>query len=261
MFAQVWAEVAPIPLPIPNEGLARVSASPWDDRFYLLNELSSEILAANSRGRLEYRFGGWGTGSMALDLPRELLVAENSVFILDQGGFRILRLDARLNPVTVTPLPEERIPLTFIRDSRQRFWVAFENYPGLQLFNDEGLLVDELADESSGSAAVLHPALLAASQSEVAVWDPIDRTICLFYHSGQLHHRLPLPEFQSVLALTWAGQLLLVASEEGLLAVHPINGDVQPLPSTKGIIALTYRAPNVYGLDPSGILRVFRPIP
>ena len=144
------------------------------------------MLATDHHDEWEHRYGGWGTGSLALDLPRELRVAENSVFVLDQGGPRILRLDARLNPVAVTLLPEGRMPLSFIRDTQQRFWVAFEHYPGLQLFNDDGILVDEIADESSGSEAVLHPVLMAASQSEIAVWDPIDRTICLFYHSGQL---------------------------------------------------------------------------
>jgi hypothetical protein len=259
--AQVWAEVSPIPLPIPSEGLVKVIAAPWGDNYYFLDELSMEVLATNYRGGLEYRYGGWGTGSMSLDLPRELAVAENSVFVLDQGGPRILRLDTRLNPVAVTPLPEDRVPLTFIRDTRQRFWVAFEHYPGLQLFNDEGNLVDELADESSGSAAILHPVLMAASHLEVAVWDPIDRLICLFYHSGQLRHRFPLPGLHSVLAMTWAGPILLVATEEEVFEIDPTHGEVKPLPPTKGIIALTYRAPNVYGLDRSGILRVLLPVP
>jgi len=259
--AQEWIEFAPIPLALPSDGLVRVAAAPWDDGLYFLNGLSLEVLAADTSGRLRQRYGGWGTGALSLDLPRDLAVAENSVFVLDQGGHQIVRLDPRLNPVATTPLPGDRLPEALIRDVRQRFWVAFENRAGIFLYDDSGILVDVVADEASGAAAVLHPTLLAESPTAVAVLDPFDAVICLFYLSGQLDRRLPLRWERPVLAMVWVEGLLLLATGEELLQVNPANGQVTPLPGTTGIVDLAYRSPALYGLDQAGILRVFHRVP
>ncbi len=259
--AQKWIEAAPITAATPSNGLVQVAAAHWDDGFYLLDGLSLEVLSVDAHGRLRQRYGGWGTGVLSLDLPRDLAVAENSVFVLDQGRHQIIRLDTRLNPVATTPLPDDRLPDAFIRDARQRFWVAFENRAGLHLYDDNGLLVDIVADEASGTAAVLHPTLLAQSPTAVAVWDPIDAVICLFHLSGQLDRCLPLQWKRPILAMVWANGFLMLATGEEILQVNPADGRAAVLPGMTGIIDLAYRSPVLYGLDQAGLLRVFQQFP
>lgn len=259
--AQQWVETSSVTLPAPADGLVRVAAAPWNDNLYLLDGLRLEVLAVDADGRLLQRYGGWGTGALALDLPRDMAVAENSVFVLDQGGYQILRLDSRLNPVATTPLPEDRLPCSFIRDGRQRFWVIFENLAGLYLYSDDGTLVDVVADEASGTAAVLHPALIAGSYGRVAVWDPVEAVIYLFHLSGQLDRRLPLQREPSVLAMVWIGELLLLATPEGIIQVNPADGQITPLPLAHGCVDLAYRSPALFGLDQSGTIHVLHPVP
>ncbi|MFB0515784.1 MAG: hypothetical protein ACETWG_04160 [Candidatus Neomarinimicrobiota bacterium] len=259
--AQKWIEAPPIPLSLPADGLVQVAAAPWGDGLYFLDGLRLEVLAADAHGRLRQRYGGWGTGALALDLPRDLVVAENSVFVLDQGGQQILRLDARLNPVSTTPLPGDQLPLAFIRDAQQRFWVTFENQAGLYLYADDGTVLDVVADEASGAVAVLHPSLLAASDNRIAVWDPIDAIIYLFHLSGRLDRRLPLQWERPVLAIEWAGERLLLATTAGLLQVNPADATVTSLPVAGGVIDLAARFPNIYVLDQTGILHVLQPVP
>jgi len=189
------------------------------------------------------------------------VVAENSIFVLDQGRHQIVRLDSRLNPVVTTPLPDDPLPDALIRDVRQRFWIAFENRAGLHLYDDNGLLVDVVADEASGTAAVLHPTLLAESPTAVAVWDPIDAVICLFHLSGRLDRCLPLQTEQPILAMVWANGFLMLTTGEELLQVNPANGRVKSLPGITGIIDLAYRPPGLYGLDQAGIIRAFQQVP
>ncbi len=259
--AQEWIETPPRTLTALSNGLVQVAAAHWDNGFYLLDGLSLEVLSIAAQGRLRQRYGGWGTGVLSLDLPRDLAVAENSVFVLDQGRHQIVRLDSRLNPVTTTPLPDDPLPDAFIRDVRQRFWVAFENRAGLHLYDDNGLLVDVVADEASGAAAVLHPALLAESPTAVAVWDPIDAVICLFHFSGRLDRRLPLPSERPILAMVWVNGSLVLTTGEELLQVNPADGRVTALPGMTGIIDLAYRSPTLYGLDLTGTLRAFQQAP
>ncbi len=259
--AQEWVETTAITLPAPADGLVRVAAAPWSDGFYILDGLRLEVLAFDTHGRLLQRYGGWGTGALSLDLPRDLAVAENSVFVLDQGGHQILRLDSRLNPVAATPLPDDLSPDAFIRDERQRFWVTFENRAGVYLYQDDGTLVDVVADEASGAAAVHHPALLAGSPARVAVWDPADAVVYLFHLSGRLDRRLPLPGEWPILAMVWADEQLLLAAAEGLIMVNPSDTQVTPLPFAAGVVDLAYRSPVVYALDPAGLLHVLHQLP
>ena len=259
--AQEWIEATAITLTALSGGLVQVAAAHWDNGFYLLDGLSLEVLSIDAHGRLRQRYGGWGTGVLSLDLPRDLAVAENSIFVLDQGRHQIVRLDSRLNPVTTTPLPDDLLPDAFIRDVRQRFWIAFENRAGLHLYDDNGLLVDVVADEASGAAAVLHPTLLAQSPTAVAVWDPIDAVICLFHLSGRLDRCLPLQSERPILAMVWVNGLLMLTTGEELLQVNPADGRVTSLPGITGIIDLAYRSSALYGLDQAGILRAFQQVP
>ncbi|UCH61730.1 MAG: hypothetical protein JSU77_07895 [Fidelibacterota bacterium] len=259
--AQEWIETSPISLTALSGGQGQVAAAYWDDGFYLLDDLNLEVLSIDANGQLRQRYGGWGTGVLSLDLPRDLAVAENSIFVLDQDRHQIVRLDSRLNPVATTPLPDDLLPDAFIRDVRQRFWVTFENHAGLHLYYDDGLLVDVVADEASGTAAVLHPSLLAESPTSVAVWDPIDAAICLFHLSGQLDRRLPLLPERPILAMVWANGFLMLTTGKELLQLNPTNGQVKSLPGTTGIIDLAYRPPGLYGLDQAGMLRAFQQVP
>ncbi len=257
---QQWAEVAAIPLEISSNGLSQVEVPLWDDGFYFLNSLSLEVLATDARGQLRQRYGGWGAGASSLDLPRNLALAENSVFVLDQGKHHIIRLDTRLNPVSISPLPSDNLPSAFIRDSRQRFWVAFENQAGLYIYDDKGQLVDVAADEASGSAVILHPDLLAASSTAIAIWDHVDALICLLRLSGQVYQRLPVPG-RSIVALEWVGEQLIAATTDEIFRIDTSNGMATPLLQSAGIIGLTYRSPLLYVLDQAGTLRVFRQVP
>ena len=258
--AQYWVAKDTIALPARVEGVASLAAANWGERFYILDELRLEVLSLDSHGRLLERYGGWGDGAHSLDLPRDLAAAENSVFILDQGRHQILRLDARLNPVSTTPLPDDQLPAVFIRDARQRFWVVFEHRAGLFIYDDQGTLLDVVADENSGSMAVLDPALLAASPEEIAVWDPVDRTLSIFHLSGQLRLRLRVGWEGNMLSMVWAGNLLLLASEKELLQVDVSDGTLTPVTLREGVIDLAYRSPALYGLVPSGAMHVFLPV-
>ncbi|UCD37745.1 MAG: hypothetical protein JSW54_13145 [Fidelibacterota bacterium] len=260
-WSQEWEEGAAIPLPIPFSGLAKVAAAPWGEDFYFLDDQALEVAAIDREGRRLNRYGGWGTGSLSLDMPVCLALAENSVFVLDQGKYQILRLDARLNPIVTTPLPADWLPLTFIRDARQRFWIAFEGQSGLYLYDDEGVLVDVVADEASGTAVVLQPTLLAVGSSGVAVLDPFEAVIYLFHLSGQPIRRLAITARQPVLSMVWAGDKLLLTTGNELLEVDLMNGRIGPLHKYSGVVDLAYRFPTLFGLDPTGILRVFRPSP
>lgn len=258
---QQWTEVASIPLEISSNGLTQVAVPLWDEGFYFLNNLSLEVLVCGANGQLRQRYGGWGAGALSLDLPRSLALAENSVFVLDQGQHRIIRLDTRLNPVSVTPLPSDNLPAAFIRDSRQRFWVAFENQAGLYIYDDRGRLVDVAADEASGSAVILHPDLLAASPTAIAVWDQVDALICLLRLSGQVYRRLLLPSARPIVALEWIDEQLIAATSDEILQIDPSDGATITLLQSVGIVDLTYRSPLLYVLDQAGSLRVFQQIP
>ena len=236
----------------------RVVPSSWGAGFYLLDELRLEVVSIDRNGALLHRFGGWGDGAGSLDFPVDLAEGENSVFVLDQGRHQILRLDARLNPIVATPLPDDRLATAFVRDAQQRFWVIFENFAGLQIYNDDGDLLDVVADESSGSVAVLHPEELAATPAGVAVWDPVEGAIFIFHLSGQLQRRLPLLGRELAIAdLEWVAGNVLLAGENELLEGDIRDGAVRRLYPAAGIIDLAYRAPALYGLSRTGAIRVF----
>ena len=261
LLAQHWVPKSPIPLPAPAEGLESLVAATWGDGFYLLDGLSLEVVSIDGRGVLQRRFGGWGDGPLSLDFPRDLAVAENSVFVLDQGRHQVLRLDARLNPVSSTPLPDDQFPAVFARDARQRFWVIFENRAGLHLFDDQGTLLDVVGDETSGTAAILHPTLIAVSPNEVAVWDAVESSISILHLSGQQRRRLPLEWGGALRAMVWSDRHLMLAADHALLQFDPADGTVRPLALSEDAIDLAYRSPTLYGLVASGAVHAFQSTP
>ncbi|MCH7496997.1 MAG: hypothetical protein IH971_04000 [Candidatus Marinimicrobia bacterium] len=246
-----------IRLPDTQGGAVRVVPSSWDDGFYLLDELRLEVVSIDRNGTLRHRFGGWGESAGSLDFPVDLAVGENSVFVLDQGRHQIVRLDARLNPVAATPLPEDRLATAFVRDAQLRFWVIFENFAGLQIYGDNGDLLDVVADEGSGSAAVFHPEQLAASRDAVAAWDPVEGAIFIFYLSGQLQRRLPIGKELAFADMVWVAGKILLAGAGGLWEVDTRDGVVSRVYPAAGIIDLAYRAPALYGLSRIGAIHVF----
>ncbi len=254
--AQTLHESRRLPLPSPTDGLVAVEAAPWDDGFYYLDSRSLEVLAADVTGAVHYRYGGWGSGVDALDLPWALAAAENSVFVLDQGRIQIIRLDSRLNPVAVTPLPDDRLPIDFIRDTRQRFWVIFEHRAGLYLFDDSGGQLDVVADEASGAATVQHPALLTETPTGVAVWDPVAKEVFGFHLSGDLDWRFPIEPGAPLLAMTSLDASLFLVAENEIILLNREDRQLHRLPHSAGFIDLAVKKPALYGLDPDGFLRV-----
>ena len=173
----------------------------WPDRFYYLDTARMEVLAADGKGQVLHRYGGWGSGPHALDLPIGLLAAENSVWVLDQAAGKIVRLDSRLNPVAELPLPGNGLPSHFVRDAWQRLWIASEQRPGLTIIDDTGRLVDRIGDGSGSGGLVQHPGLLVADGESVLVWDPVARELVTVALSGTIARRTALAIPGLVLAL------------------------------------------------------------
>jgi hypothetical protein len=270
ILGQVWSESALFPLPEGYENLNHVTAASWEPGIYLLDDLRLEVVLLDATGAIQNRYGGWGTGPLLLDLPKDLVVGENSVFVLDMGGPRILRLDMRLNPVSETPLPAEFLPRTFIRDNRQRFWVSFEDLAGLYLYNDDGRLLDVVADETSGMAVLRCPLLLARSSQGIAVWDPVAATVSLFRFSGQLYRRLPIGLDTIVLDIEWLGNALILATPDGIWHLDLETGDLGLIFNKAGFVDLTSRERpsalrrefRLYGLNSQkGVLSVLEQVP
>jgi hypothetical protein len=238
-----------------------VAAAPWSTNFYLLDELQLQIIAVSPRSEILYKYGGWGTGTLSLDLPVHLIAVENSVFVLDQGQRQILRLDAMLNPVAVTPLPDDRLPLSFCRDVQRRFWVIYENQAGIFVYDEAGGLIDIVADRTDGLAVLLHPSLITSSHQGIAVWDSIEGTLYIFRLSGQFVGKRLLADDQAPIAMVWVGGQLLLTTGNQLLALPSLEAMITPVAGTSNLVDLTTRPPQLIGLDPSGVLRVFRPLP
>ena len=211
-----------------------------------------DILAA-----IPTRPSGYEEESKSIGGYRTLFVKVTTV----NGKPQILRLDAHLNLVATTTLPEDRLPQAFIRDAQQRFWIIFQDQAGLYLFDDDGHLLDGVAEHSSGEAAVLQPSLIAASPTRVAVWEAVGRTIYLFHLSGQLVKRIPVQWERPVQAMIWAGRVLVLTTGSELLQIDPWDGRTTVLPHSGGIIDLAFRSPALYGLDITGNLREFLSVP
>jgi hypothetical protein len=238
-----------------------VAAAPWSSNLYLLDELQLQIIAVSPLGEILYKYGGWGTGTLSLDYPVHLIAIENSVFVLDQGQWQILRLDAMLNPVAVTPLPDYGLPLSFCRDVQRRFWVIYENQTGIFIYDEAGGLIDVVADRTDGIAVILHPTLMASSPEGIAVWDAVEGALYIFRLSGQFVGKRPLIDDQAPIAMVWErGQLLLTTGDQ-LLVLPSLEAVITPVAGTSNLVDLTARSPQIIGLDPSGVLRVFRPRP
>lgn len=256
-----WSLHTTIELPPQLTGVVRVAAAAWSANYYLLDELLLQIIAVSPRGEILHKYGGWGTGTLALDLPVQLDAVENSVFVLDQGQRQILCLDAMLNPVSVTPLPNDRLPLSFCRDVQRRFWVIYEDQGGIFVYDEIGGPIDRIADRTDGLAPVLHPSLIACTVNMVAVWDSIEDMLYLFSLSGQFMGKQSLPGVPSLVAMIWAGEQLLLATSDQLLALKPLQTAVTSIADPQNLIDLSIRSRNIIGLDPSGVLHVFRPLP
>ena len=241
-----------IPLPAGSETVTKVAVPRWPNRFYYLDTARMEVLVADGKGQVLNRYGGWGSGPHALDLPIGLVAAENSVWVLDQAAGKIVRLDSRLNPVAELLLPDTGLPSDFVRDAWQRLWIASEQRPGLAIIDDMGRLVDRIGDGSGSAGLVQHPGLLAADGDAVLVWDPVARELVTIALSGTIARRTALAIPGRVLALAahaggvalltdqavwrWAdGELVraaenlhgwvdLVAHEGTLLALQPGKG-------------------------------------
>ncbi|MFC1484043.1 hypothetical protein ACFL5M_01030 [Candidatus Neomarinimicrobiota bacterium] len=256
-----WSIHTRIQLPRQLAGIGKVAAAAWSSNFYLLDELQLQIIAVSPRGEILYKYGGWGTGTLSLDLPVHLIAVENSVFVLDQGQRQILRLDAMLNPVAVAPLPDDRLPLSFCRDVQRRFWVIYENQAGIFVYDEAGGLIDIVADRTDGLAVILHPSLIASSHQGIAVWDSIEGTLYIFRLSGQFVGKRSLTDDQAPIAMVWVGGQLLLTTGDQLLVLPSLEAMITPVAGTSNLVDLTTRPPELIGLDPSGVLRVFRPLP
>ena len=239
-------------MPPDSETVTKVAVPLWPNRFYYLDTARMEVLVADGKGQVLNRYGGWGSGPHALDLPIGLVAAENSVWVLDQAAGKIVRLDARLNPVAQLLLPDTGLPSHFVRDAWQRLWIASEQRPGLTIIDDTGRLVDRIGDGSGSAGLVQHPGLLAADGESVQVWDPVAHELVTIALSGTIARRTALaipglalalvPHAGGVAILTdqavwrWLdGELFLVAEnvhgwvdlvayEGALLALQPGKG-------------------------------------
>ncbi len=261
LAGQSLVETARIPLPFPVDGLTRLAATPWGDRFYLLDEQNLEVLAVNRSGVVTGRFGGWGSGPQALDLPRDILFAENSLFILDEGQRRILRLDAGLNPVAATPLAIDRRPLAFTRDSQQRFWVLFENMAGAVVLSDDGSRLDVVGDEAGGAAMVLDPTHIARGRHRLAIWERSAAEVVIFKTSGALMERLPLPAPSQLWDLVLFDGTIVLFTEGGLQQLDPVTRQYRYLGNAGCPLALDAIPGGLVTLDCEGFIRVLQLAP
>ncbi len=258
LAGQTLVETARIPLAFPVDGLTRLAATPWGDRFYLLDEQNLEVLAVDRSGTVTGRFGGWGSGPQALDLPRDILFAENSLFILDEGQRRILRLDMGLNPVAATPLTIDRRPLAFTRDSQQRFWVLFENMAGALVLSDDGSRLDLVGDEAGGNALVLDPTHIAQGRHRLAIWERSTAEVVIFKSSGALMERLPFPGPSQLRDLVLFDGTIVLLTEDGLQQLDPVTRQYRDLANAGCPQALDATPGGLVTLDCEGFIRVLR---
>lgn len=237
---------------LPANGISSIVASPWDDLIYALDSENMEVLALSPEGSIVYRYGGWGSGTQALDTPVAILAAENSVFVIDQGNRKIVRLDARLNPVSITPLPSDDWPLDFARDNQQRFWVIYEGVPGIRILNEAGAEVDVLGDANSGAHAMIQPQIISYSGSIMAVYDADAHVVQLLSMSGRstasytnLPHGRPL----NLAILDGEPWVLSGAAISNLVTGQQLIGD---------FINFAVESRRIYALRPDGRLGVYR---
>ncbi len=239
--------------------MTRIAANPLVDTFYLLDDHNLEVIAVGGSGQITGRYGGWGGGAQAFDLPRELLFAENSLFVLDEGKNQIIRLDANLNPVAVTPLPEDRRPLAFARDGQQRFWVLFENVTGAYIFNDDGDRLDIVGDEAGGGSAVLDPYLLGYDNDKLAIWDRDRGELAMFRTSGSLAGRFPFPEQFEPDQMAVTDSAVFLLNETHIKRVNLESRRYSDLNNIGHPQAISKIPGGLVTMDSAGIIRVFKP--
>lgn len=240
---------------LPANGISFIVPSPWDDLFYALDGENMEVLALSAEGSIVYRYGGWGSGIQALDTPVAILAAENSVFVIDQGNRNIVRLDARLNPVSITPLPSDDWPLDFARDNQQRFWVIYEGVPGIQILNEAGAEIDILSDANSGGHAMIQPQIISFSGSIMAVYDADAHHVQLLSLSGNRmvsYTNLPHGRLVNLEMLDGEPWVLTGAAIANLATGQQLTGD---------FINFAVESRRLVALRPDGRLGVYRITP
>ena len=230
---------------------AAVTLPGWPSTLYLLDMDRSELVLIDSDGALQARYGGWGSGAQGLDYPVALLAAENSIWILDQGTQRILRLDPRLNEVATLLLPEGSFPLAFARDRQQRFWVARDSEPGLQLIDDAGLLLQAVGDGKAGTAIIQRPTHMAPFSDGMLVWDALSLELLRINLSGHIESRQPLEIEGEVLDMAPSGGTVLLLTPNALWRLD--GPALRRVADNDGWVALVRRGEQILALGTDGL--------
>ena len=193
-----------------------VALEGWTGGYYYLDIDQSEVLYAGHDGKLLARYGGWGGGAQGLDYPVDLVAAENSVWVLDQGAASLVRLDSRLNLVARIALPEGSFPIAFTRDRQQRFWVARDGQPGLQIIDDSGQIVQTVGDGMAGGGIIQRPVFLATGRRAVKVWDAHSNELIEINYSGHIVSRQALALESEVIDLAAMGPVTLLLTSNAV---------------------------------------------
>lgn len=239
-------------LPFDSPSYAAAATLPgWPSALYLLDIDRSEIVLLASDGAVQVRYGGWGSGAQGLDYPVALLAAENSIWILDQGAQRILRLDPRLNEVAALILPEGSFPLVFARDSQQRFWVARESEPGLQIIDDAGALLQAVGDGKAGSPIIQRPTRLAPVSDGMLVWDALLLELLRINLSGHIESRQLLDIEGELLDMAHIGGAVLLLTSKALWRLD--GRALSRVADNDGWVALVRRGAEIMALRTDGL--------
>ncbi|MCK4577991.1 MAG: hypothetical protein KAU50_04330 [Candidatus Marinimicrobia bacterium] len=204
---------AGVALPNIPAGVTALAATPGLEGYFAIDSHNLELLRIDGAGRVTNRFGGWGVDDQSLDLPVDLDLAENSIFVLDQGKRQIMRFDLRLNLVGTTPLDADLLPVSFARDAQQRFWVACRDRAGLFLYDDFGILLGFVGNEASGERLISAPGRISAGAGSIAVIDDAQATVHIIDLSGSHVATVPFEIKGIITGFVWTDELLAISSE------------------------------------------------
>ncbi|MFC1481785.1 hypothetical protein ACFL6E_06025 [Candidatus Neomarinimicrobiota bacterium] len=216
-----------------------------------------EVQSVDETGMVRYRYGGWGTGSDALDLAIALYSSENSIFVLDQGRSSIVRLDLQLNRVSNTQLPLDIEPIGFIRDSHRQYWIIVEGRPGLHVFDDHGALLTVIGDQTSGDDGILAPLLIASYGGRLAVWDHHRQSVCVLSEAGVVERWLQIDEAANPIDLAFAGDTVYILTNAGIIAVALETGERRFQKMDLPRIALFQMNGQLFTVDSEGTISAF----
>ncbi len=215
--------------------LTAILATDYPDRLYIIDGAELEVQSINPGGQILHRYGGWGSGSEALDLPLALFARENTIFVLDQGRPAIVWLDFQLHQVGDTRLPQYLEPIGFVRNNQRQFWVIIQGRPGLHLYDDHGTLLTVIGDQASGDDAIFAPQMITSGNGKLLVWDDHRQAVCMLNVAGAVEAWLQFDNLASPYDLVFADNTILLltddaivtwAVESGLRHVHALD---QPL--------------------------------